>query len=75
MWAVNVELAPAFRASKPELLFVHSFAADTTRQQSYDVAPDGERFLMVEDIENLRYDEVVVVVNWAEALKRRLPTD
>ena len=45
------------------------FAAGTT----YDVAPDGERFLVVKRADNAQ-PYVVVVLNWFEELKQRVPT-
>ncbi len=38
----------------------------------YDVAPDGRRFLMVK-MEGAANAPLVMVVDWAEELKRRLP--
>ena len=40
--------------------------------QRYDVTPDGERFLMVENSDDFR---IVIVQNWIEELKRLVPTD
>ena len=39
-----------------------------------DSAPDGERFIVVQGIERGR-NEVVVVQNWLEELKRLAPPD
>ena len=38
----------------------------------YDVAPDGQRFLMVQPSEQPA-TQVNVVLNWFEDLKRRVP--
>jgi hypothetical protein len=41
---------------------------------SYDVAPDGQRFIMIE--ENQKQSpttQLNVVLNWLEELKRRVP--
>ena len=75
MWAVAVEIEPTFQASRPELLFTRRFFVDANREQTYDVSPDGERFLMVEEIEDRRSQEVILVLNWSEDLKRLLPTE
>ena len=40
---------------------------------SYDVSPDGERFVMVLENETPETMELVVVVNWVEELKRFVP--
>ena len=42
---------------------------------SYDVSPDGERFLMVLENETPETMELVVVLNWFEELKRLVPTE
>ena len=46
--------------------------------RSYAVAPDGQRFLMMKEEERHDHDrgasQVVVIRNWAEELKRRVPT-
>jgi len=42
---------------------------------AYDVSPDGQRFLMVKEIEQARSAaQINVVLNWFEELKRRVPT-
>ena len=54
---------------KPELLF-----RKATEDFDYDVAPDG-RFLMVEPFERSNaLAPIVVVLNWLEELKARVPT-
>ena len=41
----------------------------------YDVAPDGQRFLMIkENSPSATAGRMVVVVNWSEELKRLVPT-
>ena len=45
--------------------------------QSYDVSPDGRRFLMIKDAgaeEGAAPSQLVVVLNWFEELKRLPPT-
>jgi hypothetical protein len=45
-----------------------------TGPRNYDVAPDG-RFLMIKEGSNDRAPEPIIVVqNWAEELKRLVPT-
>ncbi len=74
MWTVAVELEPTFQASRPELLFSRRFFGDSNRQQTFDISVDGERFLMVEEMEG-RSQEVVIVLNWSEDLKRLAPVE
>jgi hypothetical protein len=41
---------------------------------AYDVSPDGRRFLMVEEVARAAAAPTIVVVqNWTEELKRRVP--
>ena len=75
MWSVNVELEPTFRADRPENLFAGTFLIDSLRQQTYDVAPDGERFLMIEETEGFSQARAVIVLNWMEEVKRLLPVE
>lgn len=41
--------------------------------RTYDVSPDGQRFLMIKDDPNATAAGMVVVVNWSEELKARVP--
>ncbi len=45
--------------------------------RSYDVSPDGERFLMVklDDADQYGSAELIYVLNWVEELKRLVPID
>ena len=78
MMVVDYETKPAFRASKPTLLFESQFpervAGDPAR---FGVAPDGQRFLMIvhSDDHSERSTAINVVVNWFEELKRFFPTN
>lgn len=47
-----------------------------SRTGTYDVAPDGQRFLMIRDIDDATADrrtQIVIVRNWIEELKRLVP--
>ncbi len=67
-----------FFASAPELLFEseHVFGPSG---RNYDVTPDGQRFLMIKAAPSGRSvdgaPQVVVVLNFDEELKRRVPID
>ncbi len=43
----------------------------------FDIHPDGERFLLMKEQsrDELPDDQIVVVLNWLEELKRLVPTD
>jgi serine/threonine protein kinase/Tol biopolymer transport system component len=68
--------APTPRLGKPRLLFEGRFAGLETYGRRYDLAPDGERFLMLQENEPppppTQYN---VVLNWFEELKRLVPTE
>jgi len=82
--AVSVTLTPSFSAGNPTKLFdARSMLLDgrfiaAGTQRTYDVSPDGQRFLMIK--ENAGSGEgdappasLVVVQNWFEELKAKLP--
>ncbi|MEE8625732.1 MAG: hypothetical protein V3T19_10365, partial [Acidiferrobacterales bacterium] len=64
---------PSFAAGNPEVVFEGQyFGAGGGR--SYDVSPDGERFLMVKLLEGApAMSQIIVVQNWLEELKRLAP--
>ncbi len=41
----------------------------------YDVAPDGQSFLMIRPAEEAQETEIHVVLNWFEELQRLVPTN
>jgi Tol biopolymer transport system component len=68
MMVVDIKTEPAFTAGKPRLLFEGQFAGGG------DVAPDGQRFLMIQAVEPEQPPtQINVVLNWFEELKRRVP--
>ena len=72
MMIVDVETKPTFRAGRPRTLFEWRYVESGIN--SYDVAPDGTRFLMIkEDPAELGPAQVKVVLNWFEEVKRRVP--
>jgi Tol biopolymer transport system component len=71
LMSVDVETQPAFKAGTPRSLFQ---AAGYLGYGNYDVAPDGQHFLMIkqEDI-STSPKELNMILNWSEELKRRAP--
>ena len=63
--AVDLQLGPSLVARKPELLFEGPYLP------SFDVTPDGERFLVIKPGETTRA-EVNIVLGWFEDLGRRV---
>ena len=47
----------------------------TASGRTCDVSPDGTRFLMMKENAGRDSAEFVIVLNWFEELKRRVPVD
>jgi Tol biopolymer transport system component len=75
MMVVDVTLEPTFSVGKPRLLFSGDYQLDGAGHPSYDISPDGQRFLMEQDAGGEALTEIRVVLNWTEELKRLVPTD
>ena len=74
--SVEVDAAAGFRATTPRMIVKRSYF-EPTGVRSYDVSPDGRRFLMIKTAtgpEGAR-TQLVVVLNWSEELKRLVPTN
>jgi serine/threonine-protein kinase len=74
MMVVRIETEP-FLAGNPEILFTGNYLSYPGRH--YAIHPDGQRFLMTTQGEytgELR-QELIVVQNWFEELKRLVPTE
>ena len=67
-----------FKSSRISRLFEGEYAATEYPQlgSDYDVSADGQRFLMVkETARTVSSEQINVVLNWLEELKRRVPTN
>ena len=77
--AVSVETEPTFSAGSPTLLFQAAYLDSSGRSvPTYDVSPDGQRFLMMKfpgliTGENSTDVQVHIVSNWFEELNRLAP--
>ena len=67
----RIRFCPGARRELFEALFTGA------QGRMYDVSPNGERFLMLRDGANLSEDvpqpQIIVVENWFEELKERVP--
>jgi serine/threonine-protein kinase len=72
--AVAVKAAPTFVASRPRVLFEGRYGA-TAIVRPYDVSTDGQRFLMVKQKDRAPFSasQMILVQNWLEELKARVP--
>jgi len=77
LMAVPVQTDPGFAPGNAEEVFGGYFVgAGNAVGRTYDISPDGERFLMIkESDETSSTEEFVVVLNWFEELKRLVPTN
>jgi Tol biopolymer transport system component len=74
MTSVPIQTAPTFSAGIPTKLFDGRYYA-TPAGRTYDVSPDGQRFLMIKPTTGTdQAPSMVLVLNWLEELKARLPT-
>jgi hypothetical protein len=71
MMVVEAEIDGELRLEEPRMLFEKSLAWPL-----YDVAADGQRFVMIEEGEpQPTITELILVQNWGEELKRLVPTN
>jgi len=74
MMAVDVTVQPTFSAGKPRTLFEGPYLPTPRSFPDYDVSPDGQRFLMLKPSEQTSsLTQIVVVQNWFEELKQKVP--
>jgi serine/threonine protein kinase/Tol biopolymer transport system component len=76
MMAVDITTQPSFSAGKPRMLFKGQYVPTVTSPPYYDVSPDGQRFLMLKPDEQTSSapTQIVVVQNWFEELKQKVPS-
>ncbi|MBI4478795.1 MAG: PD40 domain-containing protein [Acidobacteria bacterium] len=79
MMVVDVTTGPSFSVGKPRMLFegsyTHAAGSEEVLFSNYDVAPDDQRFLMIEPSQQERdATQINVVLNWFEELKQKVPT-
>lgn len=76
LMAVDIELEPSFSFGIPKPLFkMPSKISGDLYTVPYDVAPDGQRFLIIKEGGKAAWaTELIVVENWFEELKRLVPS-
>lgn len=74
MMVARVITEPEFQVAGTDVLFEGKFSSSS--QRNYAVSDDCQRFLMVKEInEQLATNQLIVVQNWFEELKRLVPAD
>ena len=73
MMAVPVAVGPTFSVGRPTRLFEGAYATNTPAR-GYDVTPDGQRFVMVQEKERppVTITQMILVENWFEELKAKV---
>ena len=69
-----LDTEPTFRAGSAASLFEERYAIYVQRR-NYDIAPDGQRFLMLKEAaatDAATAQQFVVVLNWFQELKERV---
>jgi serine/threonine-protein kinase len=77
MMRVPVDAGSTFNSGTPEMLFADAYWRSSVGGRAYDITPDGERFVMLKsgDGDELSGSgELILVQNWFEELKARVPT-
>jgi serine/threonine-protein kinase len=80
MMVVDVTLGHAFTAGKPRVLWetMRARYPAGTGGRTYDIAPNGRRFVMIQQRDSAPQPpvtHVVLVQNWLDELKRLVPTN
>jgi eukaryotic-like serine/threonine-protein kinase len=71
MMVVDVAAGLDLTLSQPRQLFEQRYVFQNVSMANYDVAPDGQRFVMIKD--EAGSGRLNVVLNWTEELKRLVP--
>jgi serine/threonine protein kinase len=78
MMSVPIETSPSFKPGDPKVLFKGEYYS-TYNETQYSVTPDGQRFLMIKDAGakpgSAPGPKIIIVQNWFEELKERVPVD
>ncbi|MEJ2702372.1 MAG: protein kinase [Sedimentisphaerales bacterium] len=69
---VEVETGDEFAVGTPRVLFDDCYFEYIDYGRTYDITPDGQRFVMVKDV-NPPPHRIAVIQNWFEELKRLAP--
>ncbi len=69
MVAVEILAGPTFSRGEPRVLFSMRDYPSVPNHTNYDVGPNDQRFIMIQLEEGDVESDVVMVLNWFEALK------
>ncbi len=70
-----IETDPGFTRGNPEVVFEGNYYL-AAGGPNYDVSPDGERFLMIKQVQSVSATpQIVIVQNWFEEVRRLAPVE
>ena len=73
---VDITLEPEFQPGTPRVLFEGRFIETSGYGRNYDVAPDGQSFLMIQqNMAGIEAAELRMVLNWLEELKQQVSSE
>ncbi len=74
---VPVQTGSRFSAGRPDLVLEQQYSVGGSAGPSYDIAADGQRFLMIKDQADAATasTQIILVLNWFEELKRLVPNN
>jgi serine/threonine-protein kinase len=76
MMVARVTANPTFTWSQPEVLFEGRYVSGAFGWgRPYDVAPDGQRFLMMKSADGSAATQINIVLNWFDELERLVQTE
>ena len=73
LFAVSILTEPTVQVGTPELLFERKFFGSTNWGRNYDISPQGDFFILIEEGEMQPAAQINVVFNWFEELKHLAP--
>lgn len=74
MMVASIDEEPSFTWDTPRVLFEGDYVILGNFGRPYDVAPDGQRFLMMKRVDSSPTRSIHIVLNWHEELERLVPT-
>jgi serine/threonine protein kinase len=82
---VDVDAEPTFRPGNPKILFQGTYYSNFLMEAPvthWDIHPDGKKFLMIKQPQTTVAEssagiphKIIIVTNWFEELKQRVPVD
>ena len=77
LMAAPIDIEPTFRPGNPIVLFDAQNLLPASGPRAFDIAPDGQRFLMIKPYEGASEDarpQINIVENWYQELLERVPS-